>query len=109
MREQAELMEKRLTAASKLISGLGTERVRWAKEMEVLSDKQHRLVGDSLVAAAFLSYAGPFNFELRREMINQWKDDLIDREIPLSDNYRVEDLLTDQLEVKFCTDFPAKI
>ncbi|PRP82215.1 dynein-1-alpha heavy chain, flagellar inner arm I1 complex, partial [Planoprotostelium fungivorum] len=99
LREQAELMEKRLVAASKLISGLGTERVRWAKEMEVLSDKKHRLVGDSLVAAAFLSYAGPFNFELRKEMMQMWKDDVIGKNIPLSDQYKVEDLLTDQVEI----------
>ncbi len=36
---KAELMEKRLIAAHKLISGLSTEKVRWTHELEVLAER----------------------------------------------------------------------
>lgn len=32
-------MEKRLTAAHKLISGLSTEKIRWTQELEVLAER----------------------------------------------------------------------
>jgi dynein heavy chain len=99
LKSQAELMEKRLIAASKLISGLGTERVRWTKEMEGLAEKRKRLIGDCLIAAAFLSYAGPFSFDYRKEMMEDWQSDVIEKRIPLSDPYRLEDLLTDEVEI----------
>lgn len=38
--EKAATMERRLTAASKLIAGLGSERVRWTADMETLHNKR---------------------------------------------------------------------
>ena len=35
LKEKAELMEKRLEAATRLIAGLGSERTRWTHDMEV--------------------------------------------------------------------------
>ncbi len=99
LKVQAELMEKRLIAASKLISGLGTERIRWTKEMDGLAEKRRKLIGDCLIAAAFLSYAGPFNFDYRKVMIQRWQGDITTRSIPLSDPFRLEDLLTDEVEI----------
>lgn len=36
LKEKAELMEKRLEAATRLIAGLGSERTRWTTDVEVL-------------------------------------------------------------------------
>lgn len=35
LKAKADLMERRLTAASKLIVGLSSERTRWTADMEV--------------------------------------------------------------------------
>ena len=99
LKAQAELMEKRLLAASKLISGLGTERVRWSAEMEGLAEKRRKLTGDSLVAAAFLSYMGPFTNEYRTNMLREWHEDVIKRNIPVSDELKLVDLLADEVEI----------
>ena len=52
--EKATLMATRLAAASKLITGLGSERTRWTSDMETLNATREYLVGDCLLAAAFL-------------------------------------------------------
>jgi hypothetical protein len=53
-------------------------------------------IGDVLLAAAFVSYAGPFNMALRSQLVEErWLPDLIDRKIPLSEGVRPLDLLTD--------------
>ena len=78
-------MEKRLTAASKLIVGLSGERTRWTESVGDLQEQKTRLVGDCLLASSFLSYAGAFSNTFRAEMIfGKFDPDVRDRKIPLT-------------------------
>eukprot|EP00742_Colponemidia_sp_Colp-10_P004363 GILJ01004656.1.p1 GENE.GILJ01004656.1~~GILJ01004656.1.p1 ORF type:complete len:2862 (-),score=582.32 GILJ01004656.1:82-7611(-) len=100
LQDEANMMERKLTAASKLISGLTSERSRWTADKDELKSKKNRLVGDSLLAAAFLSYTGAFNFDFRKQMVyTHWHDDILNRGLPLTQPYRVEDLLTTDVEI----------
>ena len=69
LQTQAALMEKRLAAASKLITGLTGERTRWTSDIGELNNSKVQLVGDCLLAASFLSYAGAFTSDFRAGMI----------------------------------------
>ncbi|XP_071880489.1 dynein axonemal heavy chain 10 isoform X1 [Anas platyrhynchos] len=100
LQEEAEIMQRRLEAADKLISGLRSENERWTKELEDYKTRKLNLLGDCLLCAAFLSYEGAFNWEFRNEMIYQmWQEDVLSREIPLSQPFRLESLLTNEVEV----------
>ncbi|XP_030074215.1 dynein axonemal heavy chain 10 [Microcaecilia unicolor] len=100
LQEEAEIMERRLIAADKLISGLGSENVRWANDLEELKQQRVKLLGDCLLCAAFLSYEGAFNWDFRNEMVySTWQQDVLDREIPVSQPFKLENLLTDEVEV----------
>ncbi|XP_041455872.1 dynein heavy chain 10, axonemal-like [Lytechinus variegatus] len=100
LQEEAEIMERRLIAADKLISGLGSENVRWTKDLEELRQRRIRLLGDCLVSSAFLSYVGAFTWDFRDKMVyNDWQEDIKEREIPISDPFKVENLLTDDVEI----------
>ncbi|EDO35852.1 predicted protein [Nematostella vectensis] len=100
LQEEAEIMERRLIAADKLISGLGSEKIRWTKDLQDLKDQRVRLLGDCLLGAAFLSYLGAFTWDFRRDMLRkQWENDVIQREIPLSKPFKVDVLLTNDVEV----------
>jgi dynein heavy chain len=54
--DEADLMQRRLVAADKLISGLGSERARWEAELKELRSKRIRLLGDCrcLLSAGFV-------------------------------------------------------
>jgi dynein heavy chain len=100
LEEEADLMQRRLAAASKLISGLSSEKIRWQEELEVLKKKRIQLLGDCLLSAAFLSYMGAFSWEFRHSMLrDNWEKDIITRSIPLSKPYLLEDLLTNDVEI----------
>ncbi|TNN52942.1 Dynein heavy chain 10, axonemal [Liparis tanakae] len=100
LQNEAELMEKRLIAADKLISGLSSENIRWTQDLEELKQRRVRLLGDCLIAAAFLSYVGAFSWDFRNEMVyNVWVKDVQERSIPLSQPFKVESLLTDEVEI----------
>ena len=57
LKRKADLMEKRLDAASRLIEGLASEHQRWSKEVEELCISREKLLGDCLISSAFLRYA----------------------------------------------------
>ncbi|KAL2092820.1 hypothetical protein ACEWY4_012618 [Coilia grayii] len=100
LQEEAELMERRLIAADKLISGLGSENQRWTDDLVELKMRRVRLLGDCLICAAFLSYEGAFNWDFRNEMVyDVWQKDVLERKIPLSQPFRLESLLTDEVEI----------
>ncbi|XP_054466216.1 dynein axonemal heavy chain 10 [Anoplopoma fimbria] len=100
LQDEAEVMERRLIAADKLISGLSSENERWTQDLEELKQRRVRLLGDCLISAAFLSYVGAFSWLFRNDMVYQvWVKDVLDRNIPLSQPYKVESLLTDEVEI----------
>lgn len=67
---------------------------RWTEDLEELKRKRVRLLGDCLLAAAFLSYLGAFSWDFRREMLkDEWENDVIAREIPLSRPFKVAVML----------------
>lgn len=54
-------IQDKLERADKLVSGLAGEFVRWQASIGTFEAMIERLIGDSLIAAAFLSYAGTFD------------------------------------------------
>lgn len=55
------------------MSSLGGETERWAKGVNTLADEKEFLIGDVLVASAFLSYIGPFTKPFREQLVRgQW-------------------------------------
>ncbi len=56
-----------------------------------------KLVGDVLLAAAFVSYAGPFNMEFRKRLVTEkWLPDITERQIPLTSGFMPLDMLADE-------------
>jgi dynein heavy chain len=100
LKKMADLMERRLSAADKLISGLGSERIRWKKDFDELKERRIQLLGDCLLLASFLSYTGAFNWELRNEMLyNTWMVDLQVKQVPLSSAFKVQKILASDVEL----------
>lgn len=100
LEDQSNIMTRKLNAASKLITGLGSEQVRWSADMEKFKIDKFKLVGDCLTASSFLSYSGPFNFVLRQKMIfGHWKKDLLEKLIPCNEILKLETFLTNEVEV----------
>ena len=93
LRKEAEDTERKLDRAEKLVSGLMGERERWK-----LSIKQYEsiknLVGDCLVAAAFLTYAGPFPSNYRTDMVSKWLVRVKELNVPHTAAFSFESFLS---------------
>ena len=101
LQTEASIMRKRLAAASKLIDGLTGERTRWSSDVEELNAQTFRLVGDCLLGSSFLSYVGAFTTDYRHDLIyDKFLADITQREIPLSQPFKLEGLLTTDATVQ---------
>ncbi len=57
---------------------------RWARTAEQLRGGYVVLLGDILLAAAFVSYAGPFTSRFRAGLIAEWIKFLGDKKVPMT-------------------------
>ena len=68
--------------------------------MKNLHAQKDRLIGDCLLCAAFMSYTGVFSWEFRTQMVyKDWETDLCNRDVPLTKPFRVEKILSDDVEI----------
>ena len=97
--KQADSCRKKMSAASTLINGLGGERIRWTQQSKSFKEQLQKLIGDTVLACAFLSYSGPFNQEFRVRLMSRWKGILKEKSIPFNTNLGVIPMLVDAEEI----------
>lgn len=54
-----------LDLANRLVNGLADEKVRWSENVVTFKEEVVTMIGDALIASAFVSYIGPFSFRFR--------------------------------------------
>ena len=69
--DEVELGQRRLDLAQRLTGALGSEKVRWADSIVILQSQSAFLIGDVLLASAFISYIGPFTKHYRDILVNE--------------------------------------
>merc|ERR1740129_395928 len=83
---QAALCLEKLSLAERLVNGLADEYKRWTQTVKELQDLGVKLIGNCLLASAFVGYISPFSSRLRLELWSGgWTKDVEDRKIPITD------------------------
>ncbi|XP_042366785.1 dynein axonemal heavy chain 5 [Plectropomus leopardus] len=99
LEDDAHNCRQKMANATALIDGLGGEKVRWTDSSAGFQTQIRHLVGDVLLSAGFLSYAGPFNQEYRSLLLELWKSEMEEKLIPFSPDLNVIGLLVDNATV----------
>lgn len=74
-------------------------QVRWTSSSSGFQSQIKHLVGDVLLSAGFLSYAGPFNQEYRSLLLELWKREMEEKLIPFSPVRRQKNQQVENLSV----------
>ncbi|KAG3118423.1 Dynein heavy chain 6, axonemal [Phytophthora idaei] len=96
----AAMTEKRLVRAEKLISGLSVEGARWKESVASLAESILALIGDTFLAAACISYYGPFTGGFRQRIVDQWVTQTQELHIPCSSGYSLSTTLGSPVEIR---------
>ncbi|KAI8923518.1 dynein heavy chain and region D6 of dynein motor-domain-containing protein [Entophlyctis helioformis] len=101
LRQDSEQTELKLSRAEKLVSGLSGERDRWENSIRKYEEAMRYLPGDCLLAAAFLSYAGPFNSVYRQSLVNGiWLAQIKALEIPFNPEFSFDAFIGKAVEIR---------
>lgn len=92
--------EQRLIRADKLTTLLADEGMRWAETVKVLEVEIFNVVGDTFLASAILSYNSPFSGPYRADLVKQWTQQIIEKNVPLSDNFDFVKVLGDPILIR---------
>eukprot|EP00736_Rhodelphis_marinus_P013382 Rmarinus@m.14828 len=102
LRKESSDLEIKLNRAEVLVNGLAGERDRWESSIKDYQTALKHTVGDCLVAAGFLSYAGPFNSEYREELMQQkWLTQVRQLNVPCTTPFSFTDFLAKPTDVRF--------
>jgi len=67
---EADKYAKKLNLAQRLVGALGSELDRWTQSIADIDELLKVIIGDVLLASAFVSYVGPFNKQFRDTIMN---------------------------------------
>ncbi|XP_063222941.1 dynein axonemal heavy chain 2 isoform X2 [Bacillus rossius redtenbacheri] len=98
--KEARELQRKLEMAEQLLIELGGERERWEQTLHRLSKQFVFLPGDCLLATGFVSYVGPFVSHYRQQLLSLWKTKVVELEVPLSAEFRLEDFLCDPTTIR---------
>ncbi|KAK9721112.1 ATP-binding dynein motor region [Popillia japonica] len=98
-RKAAMLMLK-LERAAMLVDCLAGEKIRWEETVEKLDALFELLPGDCLLATAFISYLGPFVSNYRDYLVDLWKNEVSELNIPYSTSFNIINFLSDATTVR---------
>jgi len=82
---KAKKTQDKADLAQRLVGGLADENVRWAATIDDLTEQRRLLVGDVLLASAFVSYIGPFSKAFREKiLVDSWTPAVKQLGIPMT-------------------------
>jgi len=83
--DEAQGLQDQLGLANRLTGGLADENKRWAENVLTLKEERNTMIGNALLASAFVSYIGPFNYIFRARLWrDEWIPDITQKSIPIT-------------------------
>ncbi|CEG69843.1 Putative Dynein heavy chain [Rhizopus microsporus] len=77
IKAEMERVKSKVDRSITLLSSLSSEKVRWESASQAFESQMGTIVGDVLLAAAFMAYGGYFDQQYRDILIQKWMDHLL--------------------------------
>ena len=82
IRSEMSNVSRKVARAESLLRSLDQEKSRWQAASEQFDRQMATLIGDCLLSAAFLTYAGIFDHRARKSLQSTWTESLASLSIP---------------------------
>lgn len=94
IKTEMSLVHKKVDRSTALIKNLKVERERWKESVKTFGDKRDKLVGEVLLAAAFIVYGGLYDQKGREILLKTWRNKLKESGIPFDKTLTMSSYLT---------------
>ncbi|TIC37063.1 hypothetical protein E3Q09_01001 [Wallemia mellicola] len=94
IKSEIERVQKKVERSKTLLNSLSSEQERWETSSKTFESQMSTIVGDVLLSAAFLAYAGFFDQQYREGMWNGWSTYLSDAGIKYKQELSFADYLS---------------
>ena len=98
--EEKARCERQLVNAGKLLDLLGGEGDRWEKTIVALGQEKIELMGNIFLAAAQISYVGPFTGVYRDKIEEAWRQRCAERAIPITEGADLTKIVGNPVEIQ---------
>ena len=102
--DDVDMCAKKLRRAEALMTGLGSERIRWSEAEIKLNEKLDNLAGDILLSAASIAYLGPLTSAFRDKCIADWVEFTSSLGIACSSRFSLSETLGSAVEIEAWTE-----
>jgi dynein heavy chain len=92
-KNELDTLQVKIDRGDRLITGLAGEKTRWEATLVELDEQYENLIGDCILASAFMSYCGPFPSEYRDELVAQWVKTVEAEKIPYTPGQDFSDFM----------------
>eukprot|EP01039_Chlorochromonas_danica_P002781 gene2781-3035_t len=82
IRTEMDSVSRRVSRANALLASLQEEKTRWESTAQSFDLQMSSLIGDCLLSAAFLTYAGIFDHKIRRRLMTDWTESMESLGVP---------------------------
>ncbi|SPO30909.1 cytoplasmic dynein heavy chain 2 [Ustilago trichophora] len=94
IKSEMERVQNRVSRSMQLLDSLSSEKQRWETGSRTFDDQMSTIIGDALLSAAMLAYAGYFDQQYRESMWQYWSDHLRQAEIKFKPELSFADYLS---------------
>lgn len=74
IKSEMTTVENKVTRSVNLLDSLSAERSRWAANIKEFEARKDSLPGDVLISAAFISYSGFYDQQIRKQLQSTWSN-----------------------------------
>jgi dynein heavy chain len=93
LKDKLQQLQSKIDRGDKLVSSLADEKVNWEARLENFNESYGNLNGDCILAAAFMSYCGPFPSDYRNKLNEEWLIKIKQEKIAFTRNFMFSDFL----------------
>ncbi|KAJ3385444.1 hypothetical protein HDU84_002244 [Entophlyctis sp. JEL0112] len=94
LNNEMEKVKARVDRSLALLENLSSENERWSASSQSFDEEMRTLIGDVLLSAAFMSYAGYFDQQYREMLLKKWSHHLTESGIHVKTNMSISEFLS---------------
>lgn len=87
LKEDLQNLQSKIDRGEKLVSSLADEKANWIVRLAQFEESYSNLLGDCILAAAFMSYAGPFPSSFRSVLNTEWLEKIKEERVHFSKGF----------------------